>query len=437
VIRRPRTFLPGTGLHATRGFSFGWLTVAAVLAAAIAGAIAAQPFVAALAGLALVVMLVSHLWARLSLEEVGYRRTVSLDHVFVGDELELTITVDNRKPLPLSWVRVRDHVPRGLDVLEEPVEPIFPLQAAALDFTTNLAWYERVRFSYRLKAAQRGFYAFGPARLESGDLFGVYTRERRYRETTPAVIVYPETVPLADFYLPSGKPVGEAHTRIRAWEDPSLPSGLREYRPGDSLRRIDWKATARRREVLVRTYDPSVAHHVVLVVDVMTVPHPWEGIYGPFLERAVTGAASVASRAFELGYRVGLLTNGLGPGQRARTVAAPDGGVHQLAAVLEALATIRPITVGAIEEVIDRERDAIPFGATVVAVSPLLMDGLRAKLADLRHRGHPVLAIHVGGGDLPDWSDGYEVRSMGEVFDLGARARDRLFRPKARVDSRA
>ena len=406
--------------------------VPATLAAAIAGAVAGQPFVAGLAGLAAVVMAVSYLWARLSLEEVRYERSVSADHVFVGDELELTTTLTNGKPLPLSWVRVRDHVPVGFEVLDEAAEFVPHRQAFALTTTTSLAWYERVRFRYRLRALRRGYYGFGPAQLETGDLFGVYTREQWHDEASPAVVVYPQTVPLPDFFLPYGRLFGDARTRVRAWEDPSLPRGLREYQPTDSLRRIDWKATARRHDLLVRTYDASAAHQAVVLADVMTVEHPWEGVYPAFLERAVTAAASIASRAFELGYHVGLITNGFTPALSSRVIAAPAGGVDQLATVLETLAMVRPVTAVPIEEVIERERDAIPFGATIIAVSPLFTDALHGKLADLQIRGHPVLGVYVGDGDAPDRSYGFEVRSMGEVFDLEARAEKLLFQPPAR-----
>ena len=89
---------------------------------------------------------------------------------------------------------------------------------------------------------------------------------------------------------------------------------------------------------------------------------------------------------------------------------------------------VRPVTAGSIEDVIDRERDAVPFGATVVAVSPLFSEGLQNKLADLRERGHPVVGIHVGGTDTPEPPGPYEIRSMGSVFDLEALAEERLFR---------
>ncbi|NQU96305.1 MAG: DUF58 domain-containing protein [Chloroflexi bacterium] len=428
-----RWFAPSARLRGVPGLPA--FLIPAALAAAIAGAVASQPFVAGLAGLAAAVMTVSYLWARLSLEDVRYQRAVSADRAFVGDEIELTLSIDNRKPLPLSWLRVQDHVPFGLEVLDEPVERVLHRHASALTIATSLAWYERVRFKYRLRAARRGYHRFGPVQLESGDLFGVYIREQQRRETGPAIVVYPQTVPLPDFYLPPGRPLGEARTRMRAWEDPGLPSGLKEYRPGDSLRRIDWKATARRRELLVRTYDPSAEHHVVVIADMMTADHPWEGVSPPFLERAVTAAASVATRAFDLGYRVSLVTNGLAPAEAARTAAAADAAIGQLTAVLERLAMALPVTVRPVEDTIETERDAFPFGATVVAVSPLFRDGLRAKLADLRSRGHPVLAIYVGDRDLPETSLGYEVISMGETFDLEARAQALLFQPPERKDS--
>jgi len=405
--------------------------IPAALAAAVAGAVASQPFIAGLAGLAVVVMSASHIWARLSLEEIDYRRDVSPDHVFVGDELELTITIENRKPLPLPWLRALDLVPEGLTVQDAAVETVFHWEASGLGITTSLAWYERARFKYRLRAIRRGFYRLGPVRLESGDLFGVYSRGRQDRAAGPAVVVYPQTVPMDDFQFPSGRPIGEARMPVRIWEDPSLPSGLREYRPGDPVKRIDWKATARRAQPLVRTYDPSAAHQVVIVADLSTTDHPWEGIHWSLFERAITAAASVASRAFELGYRVRLVTNGV-VAEKARTAPMSDAEFDQLAAVLETLAMVRAITVAPIERAIKGDQDAFPFGSTIVAISPMLQEGFRAKLAGLRERGHPVLVVFVGDSDAPEQPPGCEVRSMGEVFDLEAQERRSLFQPPSR-----
>ncbi len=98
---------------------------------------------------------------------------------------------------------------------------------------------------------------------------------------------------------------------------------------------------------------------------------------------------------------------------------------------------VRSATTGPIEDAIETERDAFPLGATVVAVSPLFRDGLRGKLADLRSRGHPVLAIYLGDLDLSETSLGYEVRSMGETFDLEVRAQRLLFQPPDRRNGAA
>jgi uncharacterized protein (DUF58 family) len=411
--------------------------IPAALAAAIAGAVAGEPLVAALAGLAVVVLFVSRLWSRLSLEDLQYERTVSTDRLFVGDEFEFVLTITNGKPLPLPWLHVRDHVPHGLDVLGTEARSVHYRQAYSLSASTSLAWYERVRFRYDIRASRRGYYRFGPANLESGDLFGLHTREERYEDTGPAVIVYPVTVPLPDLDLPSARPIGDSRSGPRMWEDPSLPSSLREYRAGDPVKHIDWKATARHREVRVRTYDPSAIHHVVVATDLATVRQPWEGVYSPYLERAVTAAASVVMRAFELGYHTGLITNGFAPAETARTAAIPGSGTEQLALILEALAMVRPITSGSIENLIDRQQDWIPYGATVVAVSPLFQDGLRDKLSDLKSRGHPVMAIHVGEPFEPDRALDYPVLCMGDVFDLELREERELFKRPVQSGTRA
>src|SRR5690349_5393664 len=57
------------------------------------------------------------LWNRWALARVSYERTLSQQRAFPGDEIELTIRVANRKPLPLARLDIRDFIPTGLEVI--------------------------------------------------------------------------------------------------------------------------------------------------------------------------------------------------------------------------------------------------------------------------------------------------------------------------------
>jgi uncharacterized protein (DUF58 family) len=393
------------------------LWVVLFLVMLIVGIIAAQPFVLVLGVVGFLVGGVARVWSRLSLEDVDYTRTVASDPLFVGDEFEMELAVSNRKPLPMPWLRISDTVPIGLEVVGARMTHTASRIALALTESLSLAWYERVRITYRVKALRRGYHQIGPARLTSGDLFGMFvsTREQSRRD---AVMVYPQTVELPDLDFPSSRPLGEARSIASLWQDPNRPQGLREYRAGDALKTVDWKATARLRSLFVRTYEPRVSQYLVLLLDVATTDRLYEGYVPRLLERLVTGAASVTLRARDLGYQVGLMANGVALRSDASMVVPPSAGRDQLAAVMTALAMVRPVAPERLEQLVGREGAALPFGSTLVLISAVMGRPLLDAVERLTARGHPAMALYVGRDALPHGSSRLPVLDMRERFDL-------------------
>jgi uncharacterized protein (DUF58 family) len=268
----------------------------------------------------------------------------------------------------------------------------------------------------------------GPARIESGDLFGLYPSRRDEQHAGAGLVVYPNPVPMPGFYLPAARPVGDARSPVRLWADPNRPSGTREYRPGDAVRSIDWKASARLQDMHVRTYDPSVSQYAVVLLDATTTLNPWDGYIPDVLEAGVTAAASIAVRASELGYRVGLVTNGVPPSEDARMVIPPSASSENVPAILEALAMVRPMTVRTIEEMLGSDAAAaVPFGATLVYISGVFRQPAIDALAARGSAGHPLQLIWVGQDDAPR-AEGLKVLDGRRMFGV-ALPEDRFMRP--------
>ena len=78
----------------------------------IIGVIAGQGLVIGLGAMGLLVAGVSWLWNRLALEEVQYRRVVEQTRIFLGEQTRLTISVTNRKPLPIARLDIEDDFPK-------------------------------------------------------------------------------------------------------------------------------------------------------------------------------------------------------------------------------------------------------------------------------------------------------------------------------------
>ena len=413
-----RVFAPDSGRWTRSGAVITDFIVLVLIVVAIVGAASGKLFIAALCGLVLVLVVVSRLWTRLALVDVDYLCAPSNGRLMPGDGFDLSLTVENRKPLLLPWVAITEFVPTGLVLDRKDAQLRSQFGLVEVRETTSLAAYERVTFRHRLIAKRRGHYAFGPSRIASGDIFGFYEARLESHRRPTSLVVYPRIVPLPEFELPSSRPLGEASSRVLRVDDPTRPSGLREYRPGDPARRIDWKATARRGDLLVRTYDPSVAQRVVILVECNTSSLDRWSNRPELLESAVTGAASVALRATDLGCAVGVAINGNVAGGIAPPVVAPGAGPDQLTAVMTTLAGATSMTTKPLEAVVaEHAAAALPFGATIVYIASVVRPAAARYVADLANRGHRAMAIYTGEGDVPDFP-GLPVRDYRGVFDL-------------------
>lgn len=348
------------------------------------GVVLSSPLLVVFSTAMAVVLSVALIWQKYALDNVIYKRRFHFTRSYPGEEVPLRIEVENRKLLPLSWLRVLDPWPRAIGPDDEEVlAPHHLPDKGFLTHVFSLRWFERVRRSYTLIFRKRGVYAVGPARLESGDLFGIYTNEK---EAVPAetITVFPSLLPLPALQLEAEDPFGDRTSRKRLFEDPNRPMGVREYRPEDGFRRVHWPATARTGELQVKVFQPTSAHVLVLCLNVSTFARYWEGINPALLEHLVSVAATLINQAVEEGYQVGLVSNGSLANSDQPFRIPPGRSPQQLARLLGALAGVTPITVAPFERFLMREVPRVPYGATLVMLTAVTTPDLAETLLRLK-----------------------------------------------------
>jgi uncharacterized protein (DUF58 family) len=392
-----------------------WVLAAIVLL--LSGIALQRALPAAVGALVLFTGLIALAWSRLSLERITFERTWSAQRAFVGEHLETTFTLRNRKALPLPWFEVRVVYPEQLPMAGVKYLPAAWQGAFYYSHTTSLAWYERVSWKQQFDCAARGFYRVGPTRLRSGDIFGFFPREQ-VREAAETVTIMPRRVELGVIDLPRRRPFGEGKGGSPIFEDQSRISGVRDYRPGDPLKRIDWKATARRGSLQSRMYDPSSTVTLMVALNVDTFAHTWEGYDSLLLERAVSVAGTIAALAEDARFAVGLLANSTFPGVDRPLWVPPGRDPDQLPRVLEALAMVAPFTISTLEDLLDRERRRFPLGTSIAVVSGFVTEALARRLRRLQEEG-AALALYWVGERPP------EVNLAGvRVYDVSPRLRE-------------
>ncbi|UGQ10051.1 DUF58 domain-containing protein [Yinghuangia sp. ASG 101] len=280
-----RTALSGL---TTRGRSFLAAGIAAAMCAVVLGQrdllrvgflLAAMPLVAVL-----VVARTRHLVTSTRLLEPG--------RVAAGAEAQVRLRVDNVSRIPTGLLMLEDHVPYVLGS-----RPRFVLD--------RIEPHGHRQVAYRVRSDLRGKFTVGPLRLRLADPFGMceLTRSFAARDllvVTPVVQQLP-AVDLGGEWTGYGD--GNARSLAAAGEEDVVP---REYRHGDDVRRVHWRSTARRGELMVRREEQSWQNQATLLLDTRPTAHRGEGPSSSF-EWAVSAAASVGVHLCRRGYTTHLI----------------------------------------------------------------------------------------------------------------------------------
>lgn len=399
-----------------------------------------QPLLLVVGLLGLLVLVTADVWARYCLTDLRYQRQFSEKRVLFGEEVTMSLSVENAKLLPLPWLEIMDTVPNGLTFQGRNLRMNLGSNQAVLENLFSPRWYERVTRRYTILCNTRGVHTFGPTRLHSGDIFGFIERTET-ADNREYVLVYPLVVPLRRFSLPARYPFGEHRAPRRLLEDPSRVIGVRDYMYGDDLRRVHWKATARTMQLQSKVYEATTTYTLVMFLNIASALDARYGVNPEYQELTICAAASIADWALNEGYAVGLYANCMmympeigmalpssadevGAGPRLETVIADQlkqrrihlpaaGSEEQRKRIMEALARIQSYFGTSIEGLIQTERTRLPAGATVVVITSVVSDPLVDSLVRLRQEGHAVSVLFVGDQPFSPRIAGVTVYNIG------------------------
>ncbi len=341
----------------------------------------------------LVVPMVSYLLAAAGLRHVAAERRLPA-RLWPDERTRVELRVRNHAWLPKCLLRVDEELPDGL--AGDPLDPP--------GCVVPMLWDEPFVHRYPIIARHRGRYLIPPVAVTALDTFDLF-RARRQVGPGNEVVVYPRCVPVNTHELHAPNLDGTYH-RSRPIASGTDFRATREYQPGDDLRRVHWRSTARRNHPIVVEFEEPTTTELFLVLDVGV-----DNVLGTgrdnTLETGITLAASVVSDELEHGNAVGLWIGTPSPVRFPLTRER-----HDLLRFLEALAVVEPApqpfaaTVAQVAEL-------APSTAVTVLVSSSLDQVLVGSVALLARRraaayvwldptGYPGAAERSGDGFLSE-----------------------------------
>jgi uncharacterized protein (DUF58 family) len=299
--------------------------------------------------------------------------SLSSDRVTEGAQLEAVLTL---------------HSAEGVERLDLAVaipERLAP-EPAAHALALHLAAGERRELRFALRAGRWGAYEAGECRVRAHDALGVTSFEATAAAAV-ALRVYPEVQRLRRLVAPLRTQPFAGSQVARAKGEGIEFADIRAFQFGDQVRRINWRASARRAELLVTESNPERTGDVVLLLDgYADVRRADTGT----LDELVRVAASLARAHLAQRDRVGVITFGT-----EVTWLVPSNGERQGYQIVESLIETAVVRSYRWHNVSLLPSRTLPPGALVLAVSPLTDRRTMRALLDLRARSFDVAVLAI------------------------------------------
>lgn len=241
----------------------------------------------------------------------------------------------------------------------------------------------RAQTDYPITATRRGRFLLGPPTVRVGDPFGLWEDHRTLPVRTE-VLVVPTVVALAGMPVSTGTRSAASDRAMSGASGGDPDVGIRNYRNGDDIRTIHWRASARHDELMVRLEEPVSHGGAVVMLDHRAAVHAGEGVRSS-LETAVTLAASISTHLLSAEHQMRLTTH-------TGRVLANGRDIED--DVLAALAVLEPDPAGSLSGA------SVAGAGLIVAILGALDQPSARLLTAARRRGTNGIAMLLA---TPDW----------------------------------
>ena len=344
------------------------------------------------------VLIIVLAWAltALSLRGIKIERRARSLRAAVGDIFEEHYEIINTSRIPKLW----------LEVLNESNMPF----ATGSRVITFLRGGQKRSYTARTWLTSRGGYALGPTTLSSGDPFGLFRVSKQFPASSP-LIVLPLLVNVTEFISPPGLLPGGKAIRRKSIDITPHASGVRQYVPGDAVKRIHWPTSIRRDQLMVKEFERDPQAEVWLFLDSHKMSHmarPKEELEAPpvddlfllkrrqlklhpsTLEYSITITASLAH--YFLGQRrsVGLVA----ASGRTYKIIPAERSERQEAKILEELAFLQAESSFTLPMLVAAQMGQLPQGSSAILVTPTTSPELLLAVDSLQRRSlRPVVVL--------------------------------------------
>ena len=267
-------------------------------------------FISLLIALIVVYLLQYALYKKYAFHKIEYTVKPASDEVFENDEIYIYEEITNDKLLPLPFVKVDTELPEGLAfcITEKDPKTGAPVETypRVIHSLFVLRSHEMVRRRWKIRCSTRGTYNLGNVTLLVNDILGTHLQSRIITPKASddpenpgenVLVVLPKAVSLEKEFTSSIYNSGDVLVSRSLISDPLYLAGVREYRNGDPMSKINWLKTASQQKLMVNVeeYTKRYAFNIVMNMQSRDMEKniPGPPSMRPSVELCITVAASI------------------------------------------------------------------------------------------------------------------------------------------------
>ncbi len=295
-----------------------------------------------------------------------------------GEPLTVTVNIKRSKAFPLFYLLMEEQLDGALGLAQQQKS------AKALLFP---GFKKELSYEYMIQELPRGEHFFHSFTVRIGDPLGLFEKEKRI-PLEGKIMVYPAYTELLYRPFENQYDQGLTASRERVQRDTSMAVGVREYRPGDRFSWVNWKATAKRNELMTKEFEQRQSHDVFVVMDCIPDQH---------FEAIVSFTASLLRALLKRGAQTGLLTH-----SKERASFPIRGGQQHLQKLFYHLAKIEAKSTASLDKVMEADGVLVQQTVSFMLVTAQLTKPLIEKVSFLGHKkGRMTLFLIKGQKELP------------------------------------
>jgi len=306
------------------------------------------------------------------LNELEITRILPKNEFNAGEKLKVTVNLKRVNAFPLFFLLIEDHVNEPLKSAQQRITKALILPGMKKEFS----------YEYIIDQLPRGEHFFHSFTLKIGDPLGLFEKEKTF-DQEGKIIVYPAYTELFYQLFENQFDQGLTASRERVQRDTSMAVGVRAYQPGDRFSWINWKASAKRNELMTREFEQRQSHDVIVLMDCAP---------DKSFEAVVSFTASLVRAVLKKGAQTGLVTY-----SKDRAYFPINGGEGHLRQLFYHLAKIEAKSLKSFEKVIETEGLFIQQSVSFLLVTAQLTKPLLEKASFLGQRKGSITLFLIKG----------------------------------------